>query len=134
MVTLETVSGPERVLRFTARTMDIDDLDLATERGGATWHLLAAPGSTSTVAGAPMTLYAEELSGTITDLGDRPLPPGRTATITPDAVPPWLRDPVGSTPGTGIRTLAIEDVTLSRTRLVNGDLNIPGLHLRAVRG
>ncbi|WP_156178949.1 hypothetical protein [Saccharothrix sp. ST-888] len=133
MVTLETTAGPERILRFTARTVDISDLDLATRRGGVTWHLLAASGTTSTVAGAPMTLYAEELSGTVTGLGDGPHPPARTVTITPDAIPQWLRNPVDQPSGTGIRTLVLEDVTLSRTRLVDGDLTIPGLHLREVR-
>ncbi|MGK4584637.1 hypothetical protein [Kitasatospora sp. HPMI-4] len=128
-----TPAGPRRVLRFTARSMDVGDLDLAIDGDGVTRHLRAEPGSTATLAGGSVTLYAESLSGRVTGLGDGPLPGDRSAVITPDAVPQWLYGADVAAPHSPERTLTFEDVTVFRARLVATDLSVPGMRLSEVR-
>ncbi|MFF3457147.1 hypothetical protein ACFYXH_23070 [Streptomyces sp. NPDC002730] len=124
LVTVQTPAGPERVLKFTARLMEITDLDL-TIGGGV--RLRARPATTSTIRGKDVvTLYTERLSGSLTSLGDAPLPAVRSVTITPDALPQWL-----SHPGAPMRTVAFEDVTVSQAGQFGGDLTISGPDLRA---
>lgn len=133
VVTVVTSTGPRPVLKFTARSVAVGDLDLAIKRDSATWHLQGDPGSTSTLAGDSVTMYAEELSGTITGLGDGPLPEKRTVTIAPDSVPQWLYGPDAAAPSSPDRTLVFEDATVFQARLIGGDLAIPGMRLNEVQ-
>ncbi|MFF3326326.1 hypothetical protein [Streptomyces sp. NPDC002889] len=126
VVTVRTPAGPERVLKFTARVMDIAGLDLTTG-GTAGVRLRARPATTSTIRGRNMvTLYTERLSGSLTGLGGVPLPAVLSVTITPDSLPRWLSHPGGSR-----RTVAFEDVTVSLAGQFGGDLTIAGPELRA---
>ncbi|MFF4229530.1 hypothetical protein [Streptomyces sp. NPDC001820] len=129
VVTVETVAGPKRVLKFTARSVDIDDLDVRVNQGSGTSHLKAEPGTTSTIAGETVTMYTERLTGTITGLEGSPLPSDRSVTLTPDSLPPWLFDPVAAAPISSMRTLTFQEVTVSQAGQSGGDLTIPGLRL-----
>ncbi|GAA2229425.1 hypothetical protein GCM10010430_06690 [Kitasatospora cystarginea] len=133
VVTVGTPTEPRRVLKFTARSVDIGDLDLAIDEDGSARHLRAGPGSTSTLAGGSVTLYAESLSGRITGLDDGPLPADRSAVVTPDAVPQWLYGPDPSAPHSPERTLTFEDVAVRQARLLGPDLAVPGMRLNEDR-
>jgi hypothetical protein len=120
VVSVPTRAGTERVVKFTARAMDIAGLDLTTGAGGV--RLRARPATTSIIRGKDaVTLYARSLSGSLTGLGGAPLPAIRRVTITPDALPSWL-----SHPGVPRRTVTFEDVTVAQVGQFNGDLAIAG--------
>ncbi|GGN90047.1 hypothetical protein GCM10011579_085620 [Streptomyces albiflavescens] len=130
VVTVRTGAGAERMLKFTARSLDIGGLDLTAGRRGAATRLRTKPGSTSTVSGeGVVTLYMRKLSGTVTGLGGAPLPADRSVTVTPDALPSWLSHPAVPT-----RTISFEDVTVSQVVQFGGDMSITGPVLRPVAG
>ncbi|MEU0395868.1 hypothetical protein ABZ208_24395 [Streptomyces sp. NPDC006208] len=126
VVTVRTAAGAERVLKFTARLMDIAGLDLTTG-GSSGLRLRARPAATSTIRGkGVVTLYTARLSGSLTSLGGAPLPAVRSVTISPDALPGWL-----SHPGVATRTVAFDDVSMSQIGQFGGDLTIAGPDFRA---
>ncbi|MGW3629203.1 hypothetical protein ACWD7F_03420 [Streptomyces sp. NPDC005122] len=122
VVVLRTAAGSERVLKFTARSLDFGDLDLTAGRGRAAMRLRTRPASTSTLKGkAVVTLYAQKLYGTLVGLGGAPLPVDRSVTVTPDALPPWLSHPTAPS-----RTLTFENVTVSQIARLSGDMSLAG--------
>ncbi|MET8330588.1 hypothetical protein [Streptomyces sp. NPDC005181] len=126
VVTVRTPAGPKRLLKFTSRSVDIGDLDLTTRPSGAI-HLQSKPATTSTIRGDGLvTLYLEELSGTLTSLGGAPLPAVRSVTLTPDALPQWLFHAVAHP-----RTVSFDTVTVSQAGQFDGDLTIEGALFRA---
>ncbi|MFD3808958.1 hypothetical protein ACFWTC_36600 [Streptomyces sp. NPDC058619] len=130
VVTVRTAAGSERALKFTVRSLDIDDLDLTVGGGGAAMRLRAKPATTSTVTGKDVvTLYTQKLSGTVIGLGGAPLPADRSVTVTPDALPPWLAHPAVPT-----RTLTFENVTVSQIAPVSGNVSITGPALSTADG
>ncbi|GAA5006727.1 hypothetical protein [Streptomyces siamensis] len=127
---LRTAAGSERVLKFTARSLDLGDLDLTAGRGRSAVRLRARPATTSTVKGKDVvTLYVQKLSGTLVGLGGAPLPADRSVTVTPDALPPWLSDSAAPT-----RTITFKNVTVSQAARLSGDLSIAGPALGVVAG
>ncbi|MEU0369765.1 hypothetical protein ABZ070_05770 [Streptomyces sp. NPDC006283] len=127
VVTVRTAAGPSRALKFTARSMDITDLDLSASRAGVTVRLRARSGTTSTSKGNDVvTLYTGKLSGTVAGLGGAPLPADRRITVTPDALPSWL-----SLTGAPTRTLTFENVTMSQVARLGGELSVTGSVLSA---
>ncbi|MCP3822732.1 hypothetical protein NLX86_33025 [Streptomyces sp. A3M-1-3] len=127
VVTVRTAAGPLRALKFTARSLDIGDLDLAGGRAGVMVRLRAKPATTSTIKGkGVVTLYTRKLSGTVTGLGGAPLPADRSVTVTPDALPSWLSHTAVPT-----RTVTFENVTVSQVAQFGGDLSITGSVLYA---
>ncbi|MFD8004945.1 hypothetical protein [Streptomyces mirabilis] len=127
VVTVRTAAGSERVLKFTARSLDFGDLDLTAGRGRAAVRLRTKPATTSTVKGKDVvTLYTQKLSGTLVGLGGAPLPADRSVTVTPDALPPWLSHPAVPT-----RTITFENVTVSQVARLSGDMFIAGPSLSA---
>lgn len=130
VVTVRTAAGSERVLKFTARSLDIGGLDLRAGRDGAAMRLRTGPATTSTVKGRDVvTLYTRKLSGTLAGLGGAPLPADRSVAITPDALPPWLTHPAVPT-----RTVTFEDVTVSQLARLSGDMSLTGTVLRPGAG
>lgn len=122
VVTARTAAGSERVLKFTARSLGFDDLDLTAGRGHAAMRLRAKSATTSTVKGKDVvTLYTQKLSGTLVGLGGDPLPAHRSVTVTPDALPAWLAHPAVPT-----RTITFENVTVSQVAQLSGDISIDG--------
>ncbi|MER5662636.1 hypothetical protein [Streptomyces mirabilis] len=127
VVTVRTAAGSERVLKFTARSLDFGDLDLTAGRGRAAMRLRTKPATTSTVKGKDVvTLYTQKLSGTLVGLGGAPLPADRSVTVTPDALPLWLSHPAVPT-----RTITFENVTVSQVAQLSGDMSIAGPSLSA---
>ncbi|PBC62718.1 hypothetical protein BKI49_15755 [Streptomyces sp. Tue6028] len=127
---LRTAAGSERVLKFTARSLDLGGLDLTAGRGRSAVRLRARPATTSTVKGEDVvTLYVQKLSGTLVGLGGAPLPADRGVTVTPDALPPWLSDSTAPT-----RTITFKNVTVSQAARLSGDLSIAGPTLGLVAG
>lgn len=129
VVTVRAASGAQRVLKFTARSLDFGDLDLTAGRGRAAMRLRAKPATTSTVQGKDVTLYTQKLSGTLVGLGGEPLPADRSVTVTPDALPPWLSHPAVPT-----RTITFENVTVSQVAQLSGDMSIAGPTLSVAAG
>ncbi|MFE9611415.1 hypothetical protein [Streptomyces sp. NPDC006012] len=128
VVTVRTAAGPVRVLKFTARSVTATALDLSTDGGRTVMRLPVGPGATSTLTGpggnGVVTLYVRKLSGRVTALGDAPLPADRTATVTPDAVPPWLVPRATPT-----RMITFTDATVSPLAQFGGNLSITGPRL-----
>ncbi|MFD7002334.1 response regulator transcription factor [Streptomyces mirabilis] len=56
VVTVRTAAGSERVLKFTARSLDFGDLDVTAGRGRAAMRLRTKPATTSTVKGKDVVL------------------------------------------------------------------------------
>ncbi|MFJ1607733.1 hypothetical protein ACIOHS_30795 [Streptomyces sp. NPDC088253] len=130
VVTVRTAAGSQRVLKFTARSLDFGDLDLTAGRGRAAMRLRAKPATTSTVKGKDVvTLYTQKLSGTLVGLGGDPLPADRSVTVTPDALPPWLSHPAVPT-----RTITFENVTVSQVAQLTGNMSIAGPTLSVAAG
>ncbi|MFD8999869.1 hypothetical protein ACFV0T_02605 [Streptomyces sp. NPDC059582] len=133
VVTVRTGAGATRVLKFTARSVEALDLDVTAGRGSAAARLRTRPATTSTLKGrggdGVVTVYLHELSGEVTALDGAPLPPDRTVTITPDAVPPWLSDAAAPT-----RTVTFAGVTASQLTQFGGDLSLTGPLFRTGAG
>ncbi|MFJ8020544.1 hypothetical protein [Streptomyces sp. NPDC096311] len=127
VVTVRTAAGSQRMLKFTARSLDFGDLDLTAGRGRAAVRLRTRPATTSTLKGKDVvTLYTQKLSGTLVGLGGAPLPADRSVTVTPDALPPWLSHPAVPT-----RTITFEKVTVSQVAQLGGDMSLAGPVLSA---
>ncbi|MER5404984.1 hypothetical protein [Streptomyces sp. NPDC002769] len=130
VVIVRTAAGSERLLKFTARSLDFGDLDLTAGRGRAAMRLRAKPATTSTFKGKDVvTLYTRKLYGTLVGLGGAPLPADRSVTVTPDALPPWLSHPAVPT-----RTITFENVTVSQVARLSGDMTIAGPALSVATG
>ncbi|MGW1889092.1 hypothetical protein ACWCP6_02375 [Streptomyces sp. NPDC002004] len=127
VVTVRTAAGSRRMLKFTARSLDIGGLDMTTDRGGSAPRLRAGPGTATVTAegGGVVTLYMRKLSGTVAGRGGAAQRAGRGVTVTPDAVPRWLTRPTAP-----VRTLALENVTVSRVAQFGGRLSVTAPVLR----
>ncbi|WP_035845886.1 hypothetical protein [Kitasatospora azatica] len=123
-----------RVLKFTVSSVDIENLDMSTIENTATgknpaqtFHVKGAPGSTSTMRQGPIIMYVESLSGDLASLYGIPLPDLGAITLTPDTLPQWLYNLIGSVP------IPI-DMALTKVKAVQagqfgGNLHIPGMHM-----
>ncbi|WP_405443299.1 hypothetical protein OG373_37730 [Streptomyces avidinii] len=130
VVTVESAAGPKRLLEFTARSVEVEDLDLEVRQTIGTWHLQAAPGTTSTIVGNSVTLYAEMLVGTFTTTGQGAAPPGDRVTVTPSNIPSWLFNPVAAPSDSASRTITIKNAAVSQISLTRASLTIPRAHVR----
>lgn len=95
-----------------------------------TWHLQAAPGTTSTVVGDSVTLYAERLAGTFTSTGQGASPPGDRVTVTPSSIPSWLLGPAAAASDPASRTITIKNAAVSQISLTRASLTVPRAHVR----
>ncbi|MFE3599257.1 hypothetical protein [Streptomyces sp. NPDC059142] len=111
IVEVRTYSGKvKKVLKFTASSVDIRDLDqTVVYPQGRTAHVEAAGGSTSTIRDGQVTMYTEELKGNL--FGLIPI------TFSP-ATPPPLNVPFAF----------FTDVTVVQAGQFGGTLTVPGLH------
>ncbi|MFJ9697599.1 hypothetical protein [Kitasatospora sp. NPDC101183] len=126
---VRTPSGSKRVLKFVVDTVDIENLDMSTLEGnGVTFHVQGAPGSTSTMRGGQVTMYVERLSGHLSKILGLPIPIDLgEITLTPDTLPRWLYDLIGSVPIP--LDLELTGVTAKQAGQFGGTLHIPGMHL-----
>ncbi|MFI6051666.1 hypothetical protein ACIBCO_16450 [Streptomyces violascens] len=104
----------KKVLKFTASSVDIDNLDqqvYGPEVGGkpTTAHVVARSGSTSTIRNGTVTMYTEELKGNLFGL----IP----VTFSP-ATPPPLNVPFA----------IFTNATIRQAGQFGGTLTVPGLH------
>ncbi|MEU9097257.1 hypothetical protein [Streptomyces sp. NPDC048361] len=104
----------KKVLKFTASSIDIDNLDqqvYGPEVNGkpTTAHVVARSGSTSTIRNGTVTMYTEELKGNL--FGLIPI------TFSP-ATPPPLNVPFAF----------FTNVTIRQAGQFGGTLTVPGLH------
>ncbi|MFI6474405.1 hypothetical protein ACIBL5_29570 [Streptomyces sp. NPDC050516] len=110
----------KKVLKFTASSVDIKDLDqqvYGPEVGGSptTAHVVARSGSTSTIRNGTVTMYTEELKGNL--FGLIPI------TFSP-ATPPPLNVPFAF----------FTNVTVRQAGQFGGTLTVPGLHNYVTNG
>ncbi|MFF2041678.1 hypothetical protein ACFVVX_14685 [Kitasatospora sp. NPDC058170] len=126
---VKTPTGTKRVLKFVVSTVDIDNLDMSTLEGnGKTFHVKGAPGSTSTMRKGPVTMYVERLSGHLSKVLGLPIPIDLgEITLTPDTLPRWLYDLIGSIPIP--LDLELKGVTAIQAGQFGGTLKIPGMRL-----
>ncbi|MFC1420192.1 hypothetical protein [Streptacidiphilus cavernicola] len=127
--TVKTAAGDVRVLKFTAQTVGIGDLDMSVkQQTGELLHVKGGPGTTSTMTGGTVTMYVTSLSGTLAKAEGIPLAAlGIKLTLTPDTLPEWLYDLVGSVPIP--LNLELDDATAIQTGQFGGNLTIPGMRL-----
>jgi hypothetical protein len=126
--TVETAAGPVRVLKFTTQTADIDNLDMSADQNGQLLHVQGGSGTTSTMRNGTVTLYVTSLSGTLSKAEGIPLAAlGVKLTLTPDTLPQWLYDLIGSVPIP--LNLELTDATVIQAGQFGGTLTIPGMHL-----
>ncbi|WP_377269328.1 hypothetical protein [Peterkaempfera sp. SMS 1(5)a] len=129
VVDITTHSGAtKRVLKFTADSIDIGDLDMSTiEYNKKTTHVKGRAGSTSTMVKGPIVMYTESLTGTLSKVEGLPIPALGAITLTPDTLPKFLFDLIGSVP---IKLeLEFTDAKAVQAGQFGGTLNIPGMHL-----
>ncbi|MEV7771412.1 hypothetical protein [Kitasatospora sp. NPDC086791] len=126
---VKTPTGSKRVLKFVVDSVDIDNLDMSTLQGnGVTFHVQGAKGSTSTMRNGPVTMYVERLSGHLSKVLGLPIPIDLgEITLTPDTLPRWLYDLIGSIPIP--LDLELTGVTAKQAGQFGGTLHIPGMHL-----
>ncbi|MFG2718287.1 hypothetical protein ACGFW5_08275 [Streptomyces sp. NPDC048416] len=110
----------KKVLKFTASSIDIDNLDqqvYGPEVNGkpTTAHVVARSGSTSTITNGTVTMYTEELKGNL--LGIVPI------TFSPETPPP-LNIPI----------VFFTNVTIRQAGQFGGTLKVPGLHNYVTEG
>ncbi len=128
VVTVPTAAGDVRVLKFTAQEVNIGDLDMSTQQIGQELHVQGGPGTTSTMRGGTVTMYVTSLSGTLAEAEGIPLAwLGVNLTLTPDTLPQWLYDLIGSVPIP--LTLTLNNAVATQTGQFGGNLTIPGMHL-----
>lgn len=128
VVTVPTAAGDVRVLKFTAQEVNIGDLDMSTQQIGQELHVQGGPGTTSTMRGGTVTMYVTSLSGTLAAAEGIPLAwLGVNLTLTPDTLPQWLYDLIGSVPIP--LTLTLNNAVATQTGQFGGNLTIPGMHL-----
>ncbi|MFJ2649632.1 hypothetical protein ACIO1C_23270 [Streptomyces sp. NPDC087420] len=110
IVEVETASGElKKVLKFTASSLDIKDLHQSwIHPAGGLGHTTGGPGTTSTIRGAEVTMYTEQLKGNL--FGLIPI------TFSP-ATPPPLNIPFAF----------FTDVTVLQAGQFGGTLTIPDL-------
>lgn len=126
VVTVDTATGPKRVLKFSAEAVTIRDLKMSVPVGPQVQHIDGAPGSTSTLGGGRVTMYVESLTGTLSAAEGIPLPPALRLHLTPDSVPEWLYDTLGKL---GLRLqLTLDDADIDQAGQTGGKLVIPGIH------
>lgn len=111
IVEVRTGSGKiKKVLKFTAKETDIDDLhQKVVGPNGTTAHVQARAGSTSTIRNGTVTMYTEELKGKLFGL----IP----VTFSPETPPP-LNVPIA----------VFTDVKVTQAGQFGGTLKVPGLH------
>ncbi|MFI9319022.1 hypothetical protein ACIGXI_04405 [Kitasatospora aureofaciens] len=126
---VKTPTGTKRVLKFVVDSVDIENLDMSTLEGnGVTFHVQGAPGSTSTMRNGQVTMYVERLSGHLSKVLGLPIPIDLgEITLTPDTLPRWLYDLIGSVPIP--LDLELTGVTAKQAGQFGGTLRIPGMHL-----
>ncbi|MFJ5119959.1 hypothetical protein [Kitasatospora sp. NPDC088548] len=126
---VKTPTGTKRVLKFVVDTVDIENLDMSTLEGnGKTFHVKSADGSTSTMRKGAVTMYVERLSGHLSKVLGLPLPIDLgELTLTPDTLPRWLYDLIGSVPVP--LDLELTGVTAKQAGQFGGTLRIPGMRL-----
>lgn len=129
VVEVRTHTGAtKRVLKFTVDSIDIGDLDMSTiESNKKTTHVKGRPGSTSTMRSGPITMYTESLTGHLSKVVGIPLPDLGPVTLTPDTLPKFLYDLIGSVPIP--LDLEMTDVKAVQAGQFGGTLHIPGMHL-----
>jgi hypothetical protein len=128
VVTVQTTAGPVRVLKFTAQAVNIGDLDMSTTQINQELHVQGGPGTTSTMTGGTVTMYVTSLSGTLASAEGIPLGwLGVNLTLTPDTLPQWLYDLIGSVPIP--LTMSFTNAVAVQTGQFGGNLMIPGMHL-----
>ncbi|QIQ02618.1 hypothetical protein [Streptomyces liangshanensis] len=110
IVEVETAGGElKKVLKFTASSLDIKDLHQSwIHPAGGVGHTTGGPGTTSTIRGAEVTMYTEQLKGNL--FGLIPI------TFSP-ATPPPLNIPFAF----------FTDVTVLQAGQFGGTLTIPHL-------
>lgn len=110
IVEVRTGSGKiKKVLKFTASSLDIKDLHQTTVApNGATGHVKAATGSTSTIRDGQVTMYTESLKGNL--FGLIPI------TFSPDSPPPI-----------NVPFAFFTKVTVKQAGQFGGTLHVPGL-------
>ncbi|MGA5819660.1 hypothetical protein ACPC54_17600 [Kitasatospora sp. NPDC094028] len=126
---VRTPTGTKRVLKFVVNSVDIENLDMSTLEGnGVTFHVQGGPGTTSTMRNGPVTMYVERLSGHLSKVLGLPIPIDLgEITLTPDTLPRWLYDLIGSIPIP--LELELTQVTAKQAGQFGGTLHIPGMHL-----
>ncbi|WP_369183132.1 hypothetical protein [Streptomyces sp. Y1] len=126
---VRTPTGTKRVLKFVVDSVDIENLDMSTLEGnGVTFHVQGGPGTTSTMRNGPVTMYVERLSGHLSKVLGLPIPIDLgEITLTPDTLPRWLYDLIGSIPIP--LELELTQVTAKQAGQFGGTLHIPGMHL-----
>ncbi|MDH6128022.1 hypothetical protein [Kitasatospora sp. GP82] len=129
LVDVRTQTTTKRVLKFVVDRVDIGDLDMSTLEGnGMTFHVKGAPGSTSTMRDGEVTMYVERLSGHLSKILGLPLPIDLgEITLTPDTLPQWLYDLIGSVPIP--LDLEMKQVTAVQAGQFGGTLSIPGMQM-----
>ncbi|WP_042392553.1 hypothetical protein [Streptacidiphilus carbonis] len=126
--TVHTAGGDVRVLKFTAQEVNIDNLDMSAPQDGRKLHVQGGSGTTSTMRGGTVTMYVTSLSGTLSKAEGIPLAwLGVSLTLTPDTLPAWLYDLIGSVPIP--LTLELTNATAIQAGQTGGNLTIPGMHL-----
>jgi hypothetical protein len=111
IVEVRTYGGTvKKVLKFTAQSIDIKDLDQTVDYpGDKTAHVESTPGSTSTIRNGEVTLYTEQLKGNL--FGLIPI------TFSPETPPP-----------VDIPYAFFTNAEVSQAGQFGGTLTIPGLH------
>ncbi|TKA09639.1 hydrogenase expression protein HypF [Actinacidiphila oryziradicis] len=112
IVEVKTYSGTiKKVLKFTASTVDIKDLQQTIlGPGTAKTHVDARSGSTSTIRNGTVTMYTESLKGNLFGL----IP----VTFTPDSPPP-----------VNVPVAFFTNATVIQAGQFGGTLTVPGMHL-----
>ncbi|MCX4789451.1 hypothetical protein OG369_25685 [Streptomyces sp. NBC_01221] len=100
----------KKVLKFTAKSVDIKDLhQLTVGPAGTTGHVEARKGSTSTIRNGTVTMYTEELKGNLFGL----IP----VTFSPQTPPPL-----------NVPFAFFSNVKVTQAGQFGGTLKVPGLH------
>ncbi|MBB4885676.1 hydrogenase expression protein HypF [Streptomyces netropsis] len=102
----------KKVLKFTASALDIKDLHQIVNSGGKQYHVTGM-GKTSTIRDGKVTMYTEELKGTLNLLGI----PTLKVTFSPETPPPL-----------SLPELVFTDVKIRQAGQFGGTLAIPNLH------
>ena len=112
IVKVRTHGGTEkRVLKFTAKKVDIKDLhQIVVGPGGKSQHIRSTEGSTSTFRDGTVTMYTEELKGKLFGL----IP----VTFGPESPPPL-----------DIPTAVFTDAEVIQAGQFGGTLTVPGLKM-----
>ncbi|WP_405684480.1 hypothetical protein [Streptomyces sp. NBC_00057] len=111
IVEVKTQDGTiKKVLKFTASSIDINDLhQLTVGPAGTTAHVQARKGSTSTIRNGTVTMYTEELKGNLFGLFP--------VTFSPETPPPL-----------DVPFAFFTKVKVTQAGQFGGTLTVPGLH------